>query len=205
MMTGVDVEKSFLRQLDGNFVFFAGELAPVDKSAGDDSAGESEGIPPLGVELGILDRDAFEEFFDNLVDLSGQDLPMEQVHGTDAYVFPDMDGLDGGIAILPHTFLFATRRQTLMDSLAALTDAPEASAASGTRFGATLAEHAGASFLVCLELDRLRAMLLRWGDIPADRAAAMQPVQDEPDPFAAQLVLSVKRTKEGFGMSVTTR
>jgi hypothetical protein len=125
MMTGVDVEKSFLRQLDGNFVFFAGELAPVDKSAGDDSAGESEGIPPLGVELGILDRDAFEEFFDNLVDLSGQDLPMEQVHGTDAYVFPDMDGLDGGIAILPHTFLFATRRQTLMDSLAALTDAPE--------------------------------------------------------------------------------
>ena len=105
---------------------------------------------------------------------------------------------------MPNRFLFAARRLGLLDTLGALQGDAQSSA-GGSRLDAAIAERRGATFFTCIELTRLRDLMRRYGELPDDYAALWPSSADEPDPFAAQLVGSMRRVPEGFEILVTTR
>jgi hypothetical protein len=201
-MVDVDPVVDVLNQLTGDVALYL-----VDDPGGEPvGPREVRGLRVLGFQLGLLDGDAFLTAFEKLIDTGGlaNVLDHEEIAGADAYVAAEGYAFDGGLAFLPRAFTAAPSRRVLERALLALTRADDASLLDGSRMQAAIDESAGACFLACVEMTPLRRFLLPKleGDLllpPLEEGQAGR------DPFDAQLISTVRRTRDGFEFRLHTR
>ena len=190
-------------QLAGDFAFYFVE-PPNEEDEG--RFGEMEELLMLGFHAGLVDGDAFLEAFEKLLEVGslGSIFELEEMAGVDVYLADEDDDFDGGVAFLPRAFTAAPSRRVLERGLQALTRADGASVLHGSRMQAAIDENAGVCFLWCVEMTPLRVFLLPElkGDLSLPPLEEGQPARD---PFDAQLVSTVRRTRDGFELRLHTR
>lgn len=194
--SGVDPVQDVLQQLAGDLAVYLVEPAGP----------EEESWSALGIHAGLKDGASFRTAFQKLLDVGDltEVFSVEEVAGVEAYVAQEDAGFDGGIAILQRAFTIALSRRVLEGSLRAQGGVDGASLLDGSRMQAALEGSAGACFLSCVEMTPLRAYLLPEleGDL---RLPPLEEGQPARDPFDAQLLGTVRRTREGFDLRLETR
>lgn len=202
-LVGIDPVVDVLNQLAGDFAVYFVEPAQEKRAS---RFGELEELLSLGVQVGLVDGDAFMTAFERLLEIPGLEstFQLEELAGVDVYVADEDDDFDGGLAILPRTLAVAPARRVLERSLKALLHVEGASLLTGSPMQGVIDENAGACFLWCVEMTPFRTFLL-----PELKGDVYLPALDDDgparDPFDSQLIGSARRTQDGFEFRLHTR
>ena len=189
-MSGVDPVEDVIDQLAGLFAVYhvVGE--------GESPATVEEG---LGLLVGLVDGQRFLEAFEAALGAGQLDVDPVELEGAETYLLgPDglwsgdadqLQGVDGGLSVLPTRLLASLSRRTLVRGLRALGRVEGAGLEWGSGLQAALDQNAGACAFAFAELSHLRA-LADWDE--------QIPSFEKDDPFDSEIVFAAERVADGF-------